>query len=120
VYKFIFAAMTAVLATPVYASTVYYVDIVNTSANDVVSFEVASAGSDRFHSVLLGNAPLQGGGEAATIAIRKGDDDGCRRDLRIGFSDGRVLTHRGFDICHYRTYHAERYLRTQTAEVDKP
>lgn len=117
-YKYIFAAVTAVLTTPLYAGTVYYVDIVNTSANDVVSFEVAPAGSDRFHSVLLGKGPLRGGGEAATIAIRKGEE-GCKRDLRIGFSDGRVLTPRGFDICHYGTYHTDRYLRTQVAETDK-
>lgn len=116
-YKYIFAAVTAVLTTPLFASTVY-VDIINTSASDVVSFEVALAGSDRFHSVLLGKGPLRGGGEAATIAIRKGEE-GCKRDVRIGFSDGRVLTHHGFDICHYGTDHTDRYLRAQVAETDK-
>ena len=117
-YKYIFAAVTAVLTTPLYAGTVSYLDIVNTSVSDVVSFEVATAGSDRFHSVLSGNARLRGGGEAATVAIRKGED-GCKRDLRIGFSDGRVLTHRGFDICNYGAYHTDRYLRAQMAEADK-
>jgi len=117
-YKYIFAAMTAVLATPVYAGTVYYVDIVNTAASDVVLFEVAPAGSDRFHSV-LGNGPLHGGGEAATIAIRKGGD-GCTRDFRIGFADGSVVTHRGFNLCHYATYHTDRSLHTQAAATGKP
>jgi len=118
-YKYIFAAMTAITAVPAYAGTVYYVDIVNTAASDVVSFEVATPGSDRFHAVRLGNAPLHGGGEAATIAIRKGED-GCTRDFRIGFSDGRVVTHHGFNLCRYASYHTDRYLRTRMAATDKP
>src|SRR5258708_31399266 len=105
-YKYISAACADAVAGPASAGPVYYVDIVNTAANDVVSFEVAPAGSDRFRSVLLGNAPLRGGGEAATIAIRKGDD-GCTRDFRIGFSDGRVVTHRSFNLCRYSTYHTD-------------
>ena len=118
-YKYIFSALTAVAATGAHAGTVYYVDVVNTAASDVVSFEVALPGSDRFHSVLLGSKPLHGGGDAATIAIRKGDD-GCARDFRIGFSDGRVITHHGFNLCRYASYHTDRYLRAQMAATDKP
>ncbi len=119
-YKYIFAALFAVgAAAPAFAGTVYYVDIVNTSANDVVSFEVAAAGSGRFHPVLLGKGPLHGGGEAATIAIRN-DKDSCTRDFRIGFSDGRVVTHRGFNLCRYATYHTDRYLHAQVTATDKP
>ncbi len=118
-YKYIFSAIAAMAATSVHAGTVYYVDIVNTAPNDVVSFEVAPAGSDRFHSVPLNKGPLRGGGEAAPIAIRKGED-GCTRDFRIGFSDGRVVTHHGFNLCRYASYHTDRYLHAQMAVVDKP
>lgn len=118
-YKYIFAAMTTVATVPAHAGTVYYVDLVNTAASDVVSFEVATPGSDRFHAARLGNTPLRGGGDATTIAIRKGED-GCTRDFRISFSDGRVVTHRGFNLCRYATYHTDRYLHPQVAANDKP
>jgi hypothetical protein len=115
--KLIVALLATAFAAPVFAETVYYVDIVNTSPSDVVAFDAAPAGSTHFRSVLPGGARLQGGGESATIAIRKGDA-GCRRDLRIAFDDGRVLTHRGFNICRDQGYHTERHL--QTAGAGRP
>jgi hypothetical protein len=114
--KLIVALLATVFAAPAFAETVYYIDVVNTSPSNVVAFDAAPAGSTRFRSVLPGNAPLQGGGESATIAIRKGDA-GCRRDLRIAFEDGRVLMHRDFNICRDQSYHTARYLQ---ARVDKP
>jgi hypothetical protein len=118
----LFVALLAGASNPARAATVYYVDIVNTAASSIRSFEVARSGSDRFHPVLLGDAPLQGGGASATIAIRQGDDDSCKRDLRVHFADGRVVTHRDFNICKYRSYHSGRYLRerNQTAAVALP
>ncbi|TLY51993.1 MAG: hypothetical protein E6K53_05705 [Gammaproteobacteria bacterium] len=92
------------------ADTVYYLDLINTAASNVVSFEVALPGSELFRSVLPGGAPLHGGGESATVTIHKGED-GCLRDLRIGFADGHVLMHRDFNICRGVSYHTERYLR---------
>ena len=108
--KVLFAAFLAGLSNLAAAGTVYYIDLVNTAASSITSFEVALPGSDRFHSILPGLMPLQGGGEPATIAIRKGDD-GCLRDLRVGFADGRVLVHRDFNLCKYRSYHTDQYLR---------
>lgn len=110
-YKYIVSIFAITAAASAHAGTVWYVDLVNTAPVSIVSFEVARAGSDLFHSVPFGSKPLQGGGESATVQIRKGDDDSCRRDLRIRFNDGRVLTDRGFDICAYRSYHAGQYLR---------
>ena len=46
----------------------------------------------------LGDAPLQGGGDSATVAIR---GEGCLRDLRSTFRDGRVLVQRDF-ISRYK------------------
>jgi hypothetical protein len=105
----VFAALLAAFANSASAGVVYYVDLINTSPSDIVSFKVAAAGTDRFHSILLGDRPLQGGGASATVGIREGDD-GCKRDLRIGFADGRVLTHRGFNVCKYASYHTDHYL----------
>ena len=95
------AALLAAATSPTFAATVYYVDLINTSPSNIVAFDVAPAGSDRFHSVLPSNVPLHGRGTSATVVIRKGDD-GCLRDLRVRFADGHVLTHRDFDVCKYR------------------
>ncbi len=95
---FAFAALCAVTSSPAFAGTVYELDLVNSSQSGIVSFEVARAGSDRFHAARFVTTPLQAGGESATVQIREADS-GCRRDLRIGFADGRVLTERGFDLC---------------------
>jgi hypothetical protein len=102
--------LLAGLSNAASADVVYYVDLFNTSPRSITSFEIALPGSDRFHSILPGDVPLRGGGESTTLAIRKGDE-GCLRDLRIGFADGRVLTHRHFNICRNVSYHADRYLR---------
>jgi len=93
-------AMLAGALHPAHAATVYYLDLVNASPSAVVAFDVAPAGSGRFHSVLSGHAPLHGDGAAATVAIRKGDS-GCLRDLRVRFADGRLRTHRYFDVCRF-------------------
>ena len=92
------AALCAVISSPALAGTVYELDLVSSSQSGIVSFEVARTGSDRFHAARFVTAPLQDGGESATVQIRE-DGSGCRRDLRIGFADGRVLIERGFDLC---------------------
>jgi hypothetical protein len=94
------AALLAAATSPAFAGPVYYVDLINTSPSNIVAFDVAPAGASRFHSVLPGNATLQGGSTAATVAIRKGED-GCLRDLRIRFADGHVLMQRDFDVCKF-------------------
>ena len=95
--KFLIGVLFAWQSCLAEAGTVHYVDFVNTSASDIVSFEVARPGSSRFHPVLGRNKRLPGGAPA-TIAIRQ-DDDGCLRDLRMGFADGHVRIWRGFDLC---------------------
>ncbi len=117
--KVLVFSLLAVLSNAASADVVYYVDLINTAPNSITSFEVALPGTDRFHSVLPGNAPIHGGGESATVAIRRGDN-GCLRDLRIGFADGRVLTHRGFNICRNVSYHSDRYLRQGILAAAKP
>jgi hypothetical protein len=119
--NFFLAALFAGISSPAFAGTVYYIDLINTATTSIVSFEAVLTGSDRYHSVLLGNTPLRGGGASATIAIRKGED-GCLRDLRVGFADGRVLTHRDFNICKYRSYLTDHSLHGQNplAQVTQP
>jgi hypothetical protein len=118
----LYAAALAAFSNVATAGTVYYLDIVNTASSSIVSLGVARPGSERFHAILVDSKPLQGGGASATVAIRKSEDEGCIRDLRIGFADGRVLTHHDFNICKGVTYHTGRYLvqRDPPALLTKP
>ncbi len=93
------------------AEKTHYLDLINTAKNSIVAFSVAPAGSNRFHPLPFGDQPLHGGGESTTLAIR--DDNGCLRDLRTEFSNGRVLIQQNFNICKYRSYHTGQYLRGQ-------
>lgn len=104
-----FLALPLLIAMPAIGASVHYVDVFNTTASSIVSFEAAAAGTERFRSIVLAAGPLQGGGASATAAFDGGES--CLRDLRITFADGRVLLHRGFDVCRSATYHAGRYLR---------
>ena len=103
------------------ADTVYYIDMVNTAPSSITSLAMAMPGTNRFQSVLPGETPLRGGGESVTVAIRKGDE-GCLRDLRVGFADGRILVHPNFNICRNVSYHSGRYLhlRPQNSVATAP
>lgn len=94
------------------AGTTHYLDLVNTAKNSIVAFSVAPAGSDRFRALPFGDRPLHGGGDSTTLAIR--DENGCLRDLRTEFNNGRVLIQKNFDICKYRSYHTGQYLRAES------
>ena len=96
------------------AEITHYIDLVNTAKNSITRFSVAPAGSHHFRPLALGNQPLHGGGDSTTVAIR--DDDGCLRDLRTEFGNGRVLIQQNFDVCKYRSYHVGQYLRG-TAQI---
>lgn len=96
------------------AGDLHYLDLVNTAPSSLTGFAVAAAGSDDWRGVDLGDAPVQGGGDSTTVAIRGGD---CLRDLRSTFRDGRVLIQRNFDVCRYRSYHTGQYLRRAQAEA---
>lgn len=95
-------------SSPAVADDVHYLDLVNTAPASLTAFAVATAATDDWHAVELGDAPLQGGGDSTTVAIRGA---GCLRDLRSTFRDGRVLIQRDFDVCRYRSYHTGQYLR---------
>lgn len=96
------------------ADDLHYLDLVNTAPSSLTGFAVAAAGSDDWRTVELGGAALQGGGDSTTVAIR---GDGCLRDLRSSFRDGRVLIQRSFDVCRYRSYHTGQYLRRAQADA---
>lgn len=104
-----FLAISLLIAVPAVGATRNYVEIFNTASSSIVSFESAAAGSERFQPIALAGAPLQGGGASATVALD--GSDGCLRDLRIVFANGRVLLQRDFDVCRSATYHVGRYLR---------
>jgi hypothetical protein len=89
----------AVVAGQTRAATVYYLDLINAGPSSVAALEVSRAGGEHFHPLLSGGARLPGAGAAFTVAVRLGED-GCRRDLRVRFADGRAFTYRNFDICH--------------------
>lgn len=87
---------------------IHYVDVVNTAPVSIASFSVAVAGSGAFRDVPLGTSPVRGGGDSTTVRI---GDDGCLRDFRTVFSDGRVLLQQNFDVCRNRSYHTGQYLQ---------
>jgi len=91
------------------AGTTHYLDLVNTAQNSITAFSIAPAGSNHFRPLPFGDQPLHGGGDSTTVAIR--DDNGCLRDLRTEFRNGRVLIQKNFDVCKYRSYHTGQYLR---------
>lgn len=97
-------------ANTAWADPTYYLNLVNTADSSIVAFAVAPAGTDHFRDIALSGEALQGGGDSIIIAI--GDDgNGCSRDLRATFTDGRVLIQRNFNVCKYRSYHTGQYLR---------
>ena len=104
-----------VAAAPVHAAdSMHYVELVNTARASLSSFAVASAGSGDFHPIPLGASALQGGGDSTTIGIA---GDGCLRDFRAEFADGRVLIQKNFNVCKVRSYHTGQYLRRREPVV---
>jgi hypothetical protein len=85
-----------------------YLELYNEAPSSLMAFAAAPAGTEMFRDVALGDRPLLGGGHAVTIQLD--GKEGCQRDLRSTFADGRVLLSRGFDVCRYRSYHTARAL----------
>lgn len=103
------AILALICVTPVIGHTQpHYLDIYNTAPSSLVAFAVAPAGSGTFHDYPLGTKPVQGGGDSMTVAL---SGEGCLRDLRLSFADGRVLEQKDFNVCKYRSYHTGRYWR---------
>lgn len=86
----------------------HYLEVYNDAPSSLVALAVAPAGTEVFREVALGDRPLQGGGNAVTVELD--GKEGCRRDLRATFADGRSTLSRGFDVCRYRSYHTGRAL----------
>lgn len=76
-----------------------YLELVNHAHESIVSLAIAAEGSDAFHDLPI-DAPLQGGGNATTLAI---NGEVCRYDLRISFRNGGSLLYKGVDVCRYRS-----------------
>jgi len=96
------------------ADSTHYVELVNTARASLSSFAVAAAGSGDYHPVPLGATALQGGGDSTTIGIA---GDGCLRDFRAEFADGRVLVQKNFNVCQVRSYHTGQYLRRREPAI---
>jgi hypothetical protein len=98
----------------------YYLDVHNTAPSSIVAFAVAPAGSQAFREIAPAGFPVHGGGDTFTIALD--GSDGCLRDVRAKFLDGRVLELTGFNICKYR-FETGRYwhaARSETRMVAQP
>ena len=80
-----------------HAQTPHYVSLVNRANHSVVTLQFAARGQSDYTEVML-DAPLRGGGESETVALRGA---GCRYDLRFGFADGRSLRYEDVDVCRY-------------------
>ncbi|HVJ37782.1 MAG TPA: hypothetical protein VM687_08265 [Stenotrophomonas sp.] len=79
------------------AQTPRYIALVNRANHSVVSLQFAAHGQGDYTDVML-DAPLRGGGESETVALRGAS---CRLDLRFGFADGRALRYEDVDVCRY-------------------
>ncbi|HEY2397139.1 MAG TPA: hypothetical protein VGH81_14345 [Rudaea sp.] len=109
------ALLALIVATPAVANAQsHYLDIYNTAPSSLVAIAVAPAGSGKFRDIPLGGNALHGGGDSTTIALQV--DDGCLRDLRLSFADGRVLKQSDFNVCRYRSYHTGRYWRSAQSD----
>ncbi|HEX6834802.1 MAG TPA: hypothetical protein VF132_14790 [Rudaea sp.] len=100
----LFAALPAVAG-----AQTYYLDVINTAPSSLVALAVAPAGTHAFRPIVPAGGAVHGGGDAFTIALDR--NDGCLRDLRLSFADGRVLERNGFDVCKFRSFHTGRYWR---------
>lgn len=92
------ATATACASTDNGLAAPSYFDVVNASHDSVTALAIAPAGSDAFEAVDIGK-PLRGGVTGMTLDVPPG---GCRRDLRVDFSDGRRLLYPGVDLCRHR------------------
>jgi hypothetical protein len=92
------------------ADGVHYVELVNTAPDSITSFAIAEAGGKEFREIPLASSSVHGGGDSTTISI---DGDGCLRDFRTVFRNGRTLVQQNFDVCKYRSYHTGQYLRAR-------
>jgi len=101
-HKIFLAALLARLSNTALANVIYYVDLA-AAASPITSFEMTRHGSDRFRPVPTISRPLGQSGNAVTVVVRVGEGD-CRRDLRIGFADGRRVVYRDFDVCRLPGY----------------
>ncbi|MEO7432652.1 MAG: hypothetical protein ABIR62_11650 [Dokdonella sp.] len=103
-------ALCAITSSACAAERWHYIELVNTAPESITSFSIAAVGSTDFREVRLGVLPLHGGGDSATIGI---DGDGCMRDFRTVFNNGRTLIQQKFNVCKYRSYHTGQYLRAR-------
>jgi hypothetical protein len=79
--------------------SIRYLELINRAHNSIVSLAIAAEGSDAFRDLPI-DTPLQGGGNATTLAVA---GEACRYDIRVSFRDGRSLLYKGFDVCRYRS-----------------
>lgn len=103
-HKFFLAALLAGLSNVALADVAYYVDLAATPSR-ITSFEIARRGSDRFRPAPIRSQPFGDAGNTTTVVVRMGDG-GCRRDLRIGFADGRRVVYHDFNVCKLSAYRA--------------
>ena len=76
-----------------------YLDVVNRAHDSLTAMAVRPVDSDSFRDLPLA-APVRGGGDATTLAIR---DSGCRFDLRMQFRDGRAVVYKDVDVCRLQS-----------------
>lgn len=76
-----------------------YLDLVNRSRDSVTAVAIAPAGSTEFRASMLAQ-PVQGGGDATTLAIR---EEGCQFDVRLQFRDGRSVIYKNVDACRLQS-----------------
>ena len=84
--------------------------VVNATLDSVTGLAMASARSDAFEEVTLGEA-LRGGLASATVHV---PDGGCLRDIRVTFLNGRTQVFPSIDVCRSRT------LRLSTGRQPAP
>ena len=108
IHRIVLLSCACALLPAVAGAQTRYLEVYNDAPSSLVALAAAPAGTDAFRDLAIGDRPLVGGGNAVTVALDS--KDGCRRDLRATFADGRSLLQRNFDVCRYRGYRTGRVL----------
>ena len=94
----------------VLADSLHAIVVVNDTSSRIDSFAVAPAGSARWAEASFRNIGESWFESQIAVRVQFHDDDGCFRDLRTTFSDGRRVLARNFNVCRYHSYQPGRYF----------
>lgn len=102
------ALCLACLPLTVLADSLHTIVVINDTRSRIDTFAIAPAGSARWTE--LNFKAIEESGFDYAVRVQFHDDEGCFRDLRTTFSDGRRMFARNFNLCQYHSYWPGRYF----------